>query len=211
MTERDEAVAAKAAFYFTGRPCKNGHLSARRTSNWHCTDCDTRPRTSSFRWRSLMRRDPNAVPITLKDIYWVAGIIEGEGSFLLARRHSTCRGIGKTVYIYPSILLGMTDKDVVERVAGLLKSSVRKRGGRSRPVRKDIWITQILGARAASWMMTLLPIMGTRRADRIREILAIWRQKKAIGERFISASTPEGVMKSGSPDKKMRLAMKEQG
>ena len=37
--ERAEAKAAGALIYFTGRPCKHGHITTRQTSNGCCTEC----------------------------------------------------------------------------------------------------------------------------------------------------------------------------
>lgn len=34
-----EAKAIKARFYFTGKPCKHGHIGIRRTVNGLCEDC----------------------------------------------------------------------------------------------------------------------------------------------------------------------------
>lgn len=37
--ERKEALEAGRNTYFTGRPCKRGHLSERFTSSWLCVEC----------------------------------------------------------------------------------------------------------------------------------------------------------------------------
>lgn len=36
---RAEAKAMDSPFYFTGKPCKHGHVSVRRTRNGHCIEC----------------------------------------------------------------------------------------------------------------------------------------------------------------------------
>lgn len=36
---RKEAVAQGLSRYFTGKPCKNGHIEERRTSSCHCVGC----------------------------------------------------------------------------------------------------------------------------------------------------------------------------
>lgn len=36
---RAAALAAGAATYFTGKPCKHGHIAARYTANWTCVTC----------------------------------------------------------------------------------------------------------------------------------------------------------------------------
>jgi len=46
---RKEAVACGSEFYFTGNPCKNGHLVPRRTNGWGCQQC------SNIRHRNIPR------------------------------------------------------------------------------------------------------------------------------------------------------------
>lgn len=39
---RLDAIAAGLNKFFTGKPCKYGHVCAQRTSNWACVECDLR-------------------------------------------------------------------------------------------------------------------------------------------------------------------------
>lgn len=98
-----------------------------------------------------------------KDVFWLAGIMEGEGCFHVRKSG----GI--------SAQLVMTDKDVVERFASVCgvgtfsKPRVLKSG-------KTAYRWSVTNqADAAGLMMTLLPVMGSRRAQKIRECLAHWR------------------------------------
>lgn len=55
---RAEAKALKAPYYFTGEPCKNGHISKRKTSNSGCHECKkvtdaARRQTSEY--KNMMR------------------------------------------------------------------------------------------------------------------------------------------------------------
>jgi hypothetical protein len=36
---RDEALRNKQLTYFTGKPCRHGHIAERRTSNYQCIQC----------------------------------------------------------------------------------------------------------------------------------------------------------------------------
>jgi hypothetical protein len=36
---RKEAIKAGADLYWTGKQCKNGHMSYRYVSNWQCREC----------------------------------------------------------------------------------------------------------------------------------------------------------------------------
>lgn len=53
---RKEAVAQDSTYYFTGKMCKNGHVSARFTSNKNCVMCvnaRNRKRTRSGYWKDF--------------------------------------------------------------------------------------------------------------------------------------------------------------
>jgi hypothetical protein len=109
--------------------------------------------------------------ISTKDIYWLAGLIEGEGCFHL----DTIRGTP-----VPTIRVKMTDLDVVNRAAAILRSGLKSPGVYSYPDKsclgtKQAWSARLGGYRAAGWMMTLYPLMGERRQRKIREILEAWK------------------------------------
>ena len=50
--------------------------------------------------------------IARDDLMWLAGLLEGEGSFLMARNI-----VAGKVYRYPKITVNMTDRDVIEHAA----------------------------------------------------------------------------------------------
>jgi hypothetical protein len=39
LVSRKEALRRGLAHYFTGVPCKHGHVSPRAVTNWHCVAC----------------------------------------------------------------------------------------------------------------------------------------------------------------------------
>lgn len=99
------------------------------------------------------------------DLYWLAGLLEGEGWF------------GRNHYTTPTIKVSMTDLDVVQRVATLFGNAVtvEKRPPDPRhPKAKPAWSTTIYGHRAVEWMRVLQPLMGERRGARIAELLGEW-------------------------------------
>lgn len=100
----------------------------------------------------------------VKDLMWLAGLLEGEGSFSV------------NAGIYPRISVRMTDKDVVDRAAGMLGTITtgpfKCKGKESY---KPQWTTVINGKHAIGWMMTLYPMMGERRKQRIKYLIAHWR------------------------------------
>lgn len=105
----------------------------------------------------------------LCDLHWLAGLLEGEGCFAL--HHKT-----------PRISLDMCDRDIVERAKALLggQGGVKCRARRHRnPRHSDIYATVVTGRRAVGWMMTLYPLLGSRRRARIRDVIARWRLIRA--------------------------------
>ncbi|MGF0319389.1 hypothetical protein [Nocardia fluminea] len=106
---------------------------------------------------------------TAVEIAWLAGLLEGEGSFLMIR--------SSKVYRYPQIVVNMTDRDVIVRVAGLFGGSVYDIP-RYVEGRKLSYRAQITGSGAAQWMMDLYPWLGERRRSRIDEVLAEYRAQE---------------------------------
>ena len=110
--------------------------------------------------------------VNVSDIAWLAGLLEGEGSFGFRRpKHGRPD---------PMIQVRMCDQDIVHRVATMLGRTVRgpysyqdKRGQVG--VRKPTWQTSTCNRRAIEWMMTLYPFMGVRRREQIRKVIEFWK------------------------------------
>lgn len=111
---------------------------------------------------------PGDLFMTIKEIAWMAGLLEGEGYFGGGRK-----GEGKNRDSFV-IALTMTDEDVIARAATLLDCKYFPR----KLVKgwKPAYMLQVGGRRAAAWMMTLYPFMGMRRKARIHEALSYWRR-----------------------------------
>lgn len=106
------------------------------------------------------------------DLIWLAGLLEGEGSFDLHRQR------------YPRIRVAMTDRDVVGRAASLMGSSIRltlRTDGN-----KATYHAEISGGKASAIMLELLPYMGSRRSSKIADILG----QRAFIEGATAASYP---------------------
>jgi hypothetical protein len=93
---------------------------------------------------------------------WLAGLLEGEGCFFNRSDR----------YFSPLIQLVMTDKDVVIRAAKAMESHKVVRCRQLTKAGKEIFRTNVYGATAERLMRRLLPYMGTRRSQKIMEILA---------------------------------------
>jgi hypothetical protein len=95
-----------------------------------------------------------------EQVAWLAGLLEGEGSFVLRRNGTSL-----------SIQLGMVDRDVVYRAREVMGSgSINERILPSGKICYNLKVNHQDVAR--EWMVRLLPYMGERRAERIRSILA---------------------------------------
>lgn len=96
------------------------------------------------------------------DRYWLAGLLEGEGSFLKGPPSAPR---------YPVLSLQMTDEDVVARVAAMLG---RKMGCWQAPDERWLptYLVRITGAKAVAWMTALRPLMGQRRQGQIDRAVA---------------------------------------
>ncbi len=95
-----------------------------------------------------------------KDLYWLAGLLEGEGSFLKPRPSTPT---------IPRITIEMCDRDVIERVAyvfGVNYIYHREAKGKRR---KDLYSVASAAKNAVKVMQAIYPIMGERRRQQINE------------------------------------------
>lgn len=92
-----------------------------------------------------------------EDVIWLAGLLEGEGTFDLHR--------GK----YPRVRLAMCDRDVVGRAATLMGSRVRL-SLKPAPF-SATFHAEVQGAKASAVMRAVLAHMGARRSSKIAAVL----------------------------------------
>lgn len=108
--------------------------------------------------------------LTTLDIAWLAGLLEGEGTFYVRKR--TC---GDKQYKNIGIQVMMTDKEPIERVAALLGGSVSVQA-KPTVTGKSIYRTGLHSWRSAGWMMTLYPLLSPRRQQQVRQCLDVWKE-----------------------------------
>lgn len=110
------------------------------------------------------------ITMNTRDKYWLAGLLEGEGTFGFHKK--------------PMITLEMTDKDVVERVSELFGTSVM-----FLPKRQDNWKdtykVRVTGKKAVIIMMDIRHIMGSRRQGKIDEILSKYEPRKVLDKKTV--------------------------
>lgn len=100
--------------------------------------------------------------VAADDLHWLAGLLEGEGSFLEGPPSSPR---------YPVVALQMIDEDIVTRVAAMFA----RKPGTWQPREahwQPIYLVRITGAKAVAWMNALRPLMGVRRQAQIDRALA---------------------------------------
>ena len=97
--------------------------------------------------------------MTQKEIQWLAGFLEGEGCFFTSPTGS------------PGVKALSTDRDVMEKYGGLINRPVRGPYADNRG-HKDRWEVNLYGQPAADLMTLLLPHMGLRRSEKIKEVIA---------------------------------------
>lgn len=107
--------------------------------------------------------------MTVKDKYWIAGVLEGEGCF--SPQNSK---------YYSSITVEMTDEDVISRIASILNVNYYK-CGKKNVLRgwKQSYKINIRGLSALRIMKEIQPIMGERRSAKIQECLDKFVYKRA--------------------------------
>lgn len=104
--------------------------------------------------------------MTENELHWLAGLLEGEGCF-------TTTGKAKC---YPAVYMVSTDRDVVKRAAALMGCNVQILKHTSEISRKPQHRAVVQGTKAKALMEAVLPLMGTRRSERIRELLTTFKE-----------------------------------
>jgi len=111
--------------------------------------------------------------LTEIEVAWLAGLLEGEGSF-----HFTMTGNTPALRIQ----LAMTDRDIVERVAKIFSITITTLSCKDKPNNlgsvKDYYRIYICGAKARAVMRAIQPFMGKRRTEEINKQLTAWETRK---------------------------------
>jgi hypothetical protein len=113
--------------------------------------------------------------VKYRDLLWLAGLVEGEGSIAAYREKD------KTYWV-PRIQLAMVDQDVVERAANLMNVSFHHVHPPSfvRAGAQAQWRLGLRGKRAVSLMMALYPHLGGRRREQIETSYAKWKTNRGV-------------------------------
>ena len=107
--------------------------------------------------------------MTREDLLWLAGLLEGEGSFVKGPPSSPRS---------PQVSLEMTDEDVVARVSALVGVKYYAPKNRSPGRWRQTFHIHVRGARAVDLMRGLRPFMMARRSQQIANALAHYSPKR---------------------------------
>lgn len=141
-----------------------------------------------------------------RQMFWLAGILEGEGSFL----HGPPSDPNT-----PRIQCQMTDGDVIERIASIL-------GVKPIPIRKvakshykPTYIATLKGVNARDMMIKLRPLMSKRRQEQIDRALASYNPATGydsyVARRVINDAEVESIRKRHEDGESLRAIAKYYG
>ena len=108
----------------------------------------------------------------VKDIYWLAGFLDGEGWFGVSRSI-------KSNSISPEIRVSSTDEYIIHKASTLLRGIAWYTNRLPRIGEKVKYTAVINGPVAIGWMMTILPLMCKRRQEKIKEVIVEWKSYQA--------------------------------
>lgn len=100
-----------------------------------------------------------------EEIYWTAGFLDGEGSFTLCERDPRVSAVQAEPDPLDKLLMLYGGKIYPKKIAGFGKKPVR------------YWM--LGGSRAIALMMTLFPLMSTRRKGQITKVILLWKSRAA--------------------------------
>ena len=103
------------------------------------------------------------------DLGWLAGIIEGEGWIGF--------NTTKSIHRCPCVEVGMVDKDVIARVAGLFGKKVLGPYGPYTTNRQAHYQAQVYGKDAVRVLKLILPHLGKRRTKAAKKMLKWWESR----------------------------------
>ncbi len=139
----------------------------------------------------------NDMAISVKDIAWAAGFLEGEG----------CFASGKNVHKdrVPSVTAAQVDIEPLEKLQRILGGYIRP----GSPVKNQspYWNWGVYGRQAVGVMYTIYPLLSHRRQERIRVSVGWWSNRPVhvslrrycpTGHEYSDWNTYHAVAKEGA-------------
>lgn len=112
------------------------------------------------------------MPISMLDLGWVAGFLEGEGYFGLVA--------GKT----PRVSVSQANLEPLIKLESLLggKIAFEKRNNKN-PNHKDIYALYVSSNRAVQIMLTIYTLMSPKRKEQIERCIEVWKTTRRMSEK----------------------------
>jgi len=123
--------------------------------------------------------------VSVKDICWAAGFLEGEGCFSLNGRRVR-------------IDVGQVQKEPLDRLKGLFGGSICYKAKHSKPDWSPSWHWSLGGPKGVGLMMSIYGLMSPVRKGKIFDLLKYWRSRPCSpryrthcknGHRFTATNT----------------------
>ena len=112
--------------------------------------------------------------ISVNDIHWAAGFLEGEGCFTFCG-HS------------PRAEAAQVLKEPLEKALGLFGGKIRLKLGKAQAKRQDCFIWNVNGGRAIGVMLTLFGLMSLKRQAQIKKVVLKWGARGRHGGRRVGS------------------------
>lgn len=99
--------------------------------------------------------------VTIRQIHWTAGFLEGDGSFLFTKKG------------YPYVAAAQVQKWPLGKLQGLFGGPISRREAMGNSSAIHTWT--LTGANAVGLMMTLYSLMSDGRKAQIKKALDVWK------------------------------------
>jgi hypothetical protein len=131
--------------------------------------------------------------LSITELHWLAGLLEGEGTFMTGPPSSPRM---------PILAVNMTDEDVMARLGRIFNRKVQV--VRARNVRwRTSYQLRVQGSDAVRWMHLLRPLMGSRRQAQIDRAVASYAPRPVAILDDESASLALSALASGATVKEV--------
>ncbi len=148
--------------------------------------------------------------VDLGDLRWLAGFLEGEGSFIMTKK-----GKGQ-VDRDPRLIANQKQRWPLDKILSIVKF-----GSIQYSKSRNIYFYSLSCNKAIQWMMTLYQLMSPRRKEQIENVISLWKNRPGRGFRNkIKTHCPKGheyskentivsLRRSGKTCRICRTCMKE--
>jgi hypothetical protein len=107
--------------------------------------------------------------LSMRDLHWAAGFLEGEGCFTISRIN---KGADKNSF-RARVVVGQKDREPLEKLQRILGGAICFSPAPSR--KNPIYCWQVGGPQAIAVMMTFWTLLSGKRRTQIEAVIAQWK------------------------------------